>query len=362
MKDQNSVLNSDEITFEDIVIRGKFFLGYLLRKWKLLVLVGLLGGLMGVLFAYFQKPKYTAELTFALEDEKSTGMGLSSALGIASSLGLDIGGGAGSIFTGANVIELLKSRKIIELALLKKVTYKGTETSLAEVYIEFNNLRRGWDKKIGNVDLNQILRFSPDTERSKYTLQQDSVLGIIYKQVLKNNLIVSQKDKKVAIVTIEVKSLNEFFSKTLAEVLVNEVSEFYIETKIKKSKNNVNILSYQADSIRKELYCSITGVAFENDNVYNLNPAMNIKRIPSSKRQIDVQANTAILTQLVTNLELARVALRKETPLIQIIDQPILPLKKDKLSKLKSLVIGGLIFNFIYIIFLGVRMNKNFKN
>ena len=84
MKDQNSVLNSDEITFEDIVIRGKFFLGYLLRKWKLLVLVGLLGGLMGVLFAYFQKPKYTAELTFALEDEKSTGMGLSSALGIAS--------------------------------------------------------------------------------------------------------------------------------------------------------------------------------------------------------------------------------------------------------------------------------------
>ena len=89
---------------------------------------------------------------------------------------------------------------------------------------------------------------------------------------------------------------------------------------------------------------------------------MNIKRIPSSKRQIDVQANTALLTQLVTNLELARVALRKETPLIQIIDQPILPLKKDKLSKLKSLVIGGLIFNFIYIIFLGVRMNKNFKN
>ena len=210
--------------------------------------------------------------------------------------------------------------------------------------------------------VNQILRFSPDTERSKYTLQQDSVLGIIYKQVLKNNLIVSQKDKKVAIVTIEVKSLNEFFSKTLAEVLVNEVSEFYIETKIKKSKNNVNILSYQADSIRKELYGAITGVAFENDNVYNLNPAMNIKRIPSSKRQIDVQANTAILTQLVTNLELARVALRKETPLIQIIDQPILPLKKDKLSKLKSLVIGGLIFNFIYIIFLGVRMNKNFKN
>ncbi len=55
---------------------------------------------------------------------------------------------------------------------------------------------------------------------------------------------------------------------------------------------------------------------------------MNVRRAPSAKRQVDVQANKAILTELVKQTELAKVTLRKETPLIQIIDRPILPLMK----------------------------------
>jgi hypothetical protein len=45
---------------------------------------------------------------------------------------------------------------------------------------------------------------------------------------------------------------------------------------------------------------------------------------------VDVQANTAILTEeLVKQTELAKVTLRKETPLIQIMNGPILPLTKN---------------------------------
>ena len=109
------------------------------------------------------------------------------------------------------------------------------------------------------------------------------------------------------------------------------------------------IYQKQADSIRIELNNAISGVAEASDNTFNLNAALNIKRVPSSHRQVDVQANTAILTQLVTNLEMARVTLLKETPLIQIIDKPILPLKKEKLGYLKALVFGGGIFSILFI-------------
>jgi uncharacterized protein involved in exopolysaccharide biosynthesis len=54
-----------------------------------------------------------------------------------------------------------------------------------------------------------------------------------------------------------------------------------------------------------------------------------------------VQANTAILTELVKQSELAKVTLRKETPLIQIIDRPILPLAKERFGKAKGIVLGG---------------------
>jgi len=149
-----------------------------------------------------------------------------------------------------------------------------------------------------------------------------------------------------------VNSISELFAKTFCETIARETSEYYVEIKSKKSRSNVEILQHQADSIRAELNGAITGVAAAADNVFNLNMAMNVKRAPSAHRQVDVQANTAILTQLVTNLELAKVSLLKETPLIQTIDMPILPLEKDKVSKLKSLLLGGFLAGFLTILYL----------
>ena len=113
-----------------------------------------------------------------------------------------------------------------------------------------------------------------------------------------------------------VKTENELFSKLFCEQLLKETSDFYIETKSKKARLNVDVLQHQADSIRAELNNAITGVATATDNVYNLNPAFNVKSTPSKRKQVDVQANTAILTQLVAQLELSKVSLRKETPLV----------------------------------------------
>ena len=121
----------------------------------------------------------------------------------------------------------------------------------------------------------------------------------------------------------------------------------------------MDILVRQTDSIRGELNGAITGVAVANDNTFNLNPALNVRRAPSARRQVDVQANTAILTELVKQTELAKVTLRKETPLIQVIDRPILPLKKEKFGKAKGLFIGGFLAGFFTILYLvGRRVLK----
>ena len=115
------------------------------------------------------------------------------------------------------------------------------------------------------------------------------------------------------------------------------------------------ILERQTDSIRRELNGAITGVAVANDNTFNLNPALNVRRAPSARRQVDVQANTAILTELVKQSELAKVTLRKETPLIQIIDKPILPLPKEKFGKAKGILIGGFLFGFLTVLYLLIK-------
>ncbi|WP_426091834.1 lipopolysaccharide biosynthesis protein [Flavobacterium sp. DSR3-2] len=347
MNEQNT---NDEISLKELIEKGRGWFSYLLGQWKIIILAGIMGAGLGLVYSYGKKPIYTATLTFALEDEKGGG-GLGGALGLASSFGIDLGGDGGSIFTGSNLTELFKSRVMVEQTLLGPVIVDGKTISLAEMYIQ----NQGWRQKWNDKPKFATIQFLPETKRTYFTRVHDSILGIMYQDLSKTGLTVGQKDKKIAIITIDVSSTNELFSKYFIESLVKEVSDFYVTTKSKKARENMDILERQTDSIRRELNGAITGVAVANDNTFSLNPAMNARRAPSARRQVDVQANTAILTELVKQTELAKVTLRKETPLIQVIDRPILPLTKEKLGKAKGIVMGGVLAMFLMTLGLIVR-------
>jgi uncharacterized protein involved in exopolysaccharide biosynthesis len=350
MTDEQSQIDNDEISLKELIQKIHDWIAYLKTHWKLIICIAALGGILGFVYASFQKSTYLATTTFVLEEDKGGG-GLGGAMGLASSFGFDLGGGGGGLFTSSNIIELMKSRLVVEKTLLNSVQVDGKETSLADYYIQINKLKKGWTKKpsIANIS------FPVNADRTKFSLEQDSILQTISAGLTKNNLVIAQKDKKVSIISLTVKTENELFSKLFCEQLLKETSDFYIETKSKKSRLNVDILQRQADSIRAELNGAITGVAAASDNVYNLNPAYNVKKTPGTKRQVDVQANTAILTQLVAQLELSKVSLRKETPLVQVIDRPIFPLEKDKVGELKSMVLGGFLAGFLTVLYLVFR-------
>jgi hypothetical protein len=351
MDEQNP---NDEISLKELLEKGKEWYNYLLSQWKIIVIAGVIGAALGLTYSFIKKPVYTATLSFALEDEKSGG-GLGSALGLASSFGIDLGGGAGSVFTGSNLTELFKSRSMVEQTLLSPIVVEGNTISLAEMYIQ----NEGWREEWMEEPIYRSIQFSPNANRKNFTRVHDSILGVIYSNLSKTALNVAQKDKKIAIINIDVVSTNELFSKYFTEALAKEVSDFYIATKSQKSRENMDILERQTDSIRRELNGAITGVAVANDNAFGLNPAMNVRRVPSARRQVDVQANTAILTELVKQSELAKVTLRKETPLIQIIDRPILPLKKEKFGITKGILTGVFLSGFLMVMgLIGKRLLK----
>jgi hypothetical protein len=350
----NKNMENDEITLKELLLKAKEWYVFLLSKWKTIVLAGIVGALLGLGYSFTKKPIYTATLTYALEDGKAAGGGLGS---LASSFGLDLGsaGSNSGAFAGANLMELFKSRAMVEQTLLAPVTQNNKTISLAEMYIQDKKWRDKWEEK----PKLKSLQFLPNADKSKFTRAQDSIFGVIYKGLSKSSLTVDQKDKKVAIGTITLNSTNEYFAQQFTLALTNTVTDFYIETKSKRAKENMDILVRQTDSIRGELNGAITGVAVANDNTFGLNPALNVKRVPSARRQVDVQANTAILTEIVKQAELAKVTLRKETPLIQVIDQPILPLPKEKFGKAKGILLGGILAGFLTI--LGLIIRRIFK-
>jgi uncharacterized protein involved in exopolysaccharide biosynthesis len=352
----SSSTTDDEISLKAILFNLKEWITYLLSKWMVVIGACIIGAGIGLMNTYNEKPVYTATLSFVVEGETMPGSG---GIGLASQLGIDVGGSAGSIFSSANLLEFFKSRMIIEQTLLKPVNVGGKTISLAEWYIQISQWRKSWLKKEGF----QNIQFLPNADRESFTRVQDSIMGTMFQYISTSNLIVAQNDKRVSIYSIEVKSTDEGFAKYFTEALAKEVSDFYVLTKSNKAKMNLAILQRQTDSIRAELNGAIKGVAEADDNTFGLNPALGLQRVPSDRRKVDLQANTAIFTALVQQTEMAKITFRNETPLIQIIDRPILPLKKEKFGKKNGILLGGFLAGlFIVIGLVAKRMIKTILN
>lgn len=343
MTTNTEISEKEEITLKELILKMRDWINYIKSKWLIVGIISVLGAVFGLVYATFQKPSYTASLSFALEEE---GSGASAAMGLASQLGIDIGGAtSGGAFKGANVLEIFKSRLMIQKALLEP-TVTNKKKSLAEIYIDANDWRKSWKE-------NEKLKKINFPVRAKVLSRtQDSILGVIYDNMIKSELTVGQKDKKNSVIFIELASKSEDFSKQFTEKLAIIVSDFYIETKSKKARQNLAILQHQVDSVRAQLSASVLGVAVSTEQTFGLNPALNVQRVPSAKKQIDVQTNTAVLTELIKQAEIAKINVRKETPLIQVIDKPILPLKKEKFGKVKGVVLGGFLAAFLVTGFL----------
>ncbi|EDM37192.1 hypothetical protein PBAL39_05318 [Pedobacter sp. BAL39] len=345
----NNLDNSDEISVKEMGIKLKQLQVYLRSKWLLICSVGIIGGVLGGAYAWIKKPAYSAITTFVLEEGGASGGGLGPLSGLASMAGFDVNGGGGGIFQGDNILELYKSRRMIKKTLLTSVDHNGKKELLIDHYLMFNGIREKWDK---NPKLKGLSFSNPNN----FGRIQDSILNSITFDINKNYLNVVKPEKKLNIIRAEVKGPDEFFSKEFNDQIVKNVSDFYVQTKTKKSLDNIAILQTKTDSVRNVMNGAIYTAAAISDATPNLNPTRQVQRIaPVQKSQFNAETNKAVLGELVKNLELSKMSLLKETPLIQVIDSPVYPLSVNSLGKLKGFVIGGFLGVFIICILLMVR-------
>lgn len=343
MEEKNyKVADGDDQSLRNLIVDIKDIGAYLWSKWLIILIVGLVGGAIGLMVSILQNPKYVARLTFVLEEEKSGGV--TNLGGLAAMAGINLGPAGGGLFQGENILDLYNSRRMISQTLLSKT--ENNDTLLIDRYLNFSGLRDNWSGKVATMQLANLDFTLPDEQ---FTLKHDSIMGMIVTSIQENNLKVSRPDRQKSLVEVIVSSKNEEFSKDFTEELVREVNEFYVRTRTGKAQRNLAILEGQVDSVRQELDAALAGVAVSMDANPNPNLARRVLSVGSSRRQVDVQANQAILTELVRNQEMAKVTLRNETPLIQVVDHPILPLEKQILSKFKGIIIGGLLAGFLIV-------------
>ena len=347
----NKSKNNEVISIVELISVAKKYWSYLLSKWLVILIFGLSGGALGLLASFIIPPKYTAHLSFALI-EKSTGGGLAD---LASSFGFgNLAGGNNGAFSGDNLLEIIKSRNAVEKTLLTQVNHKGKNENLVEMFIDTYQMRKEWENNKKNIEL-QHLSFPVGQKRETFTRTQDSILDLIYQSTSNiKTLSIVRKDKKNSIVTVDFISINEEFSKLFIEKLMEQTYSFYKETKTSQSRANINMMQHTADSI-KGLYESALYKGAGISQV-NINQALQFAAVPRIKQERDVQLYGTVYAEVLKNLETLKLDMARETPIIQIIDTPRYPLKKDRIGKAKGIILGGILGGFLIIGYLLISM------
>ncbi|MEO5890132.1 MAG: hypothetical protein ABIQ31_07765 [Ferruginibacter sp.] len=328
-----------QVPLKDIIVKLKRWAGYIFSKKIILILSMVAGAGIGLLYTFLKKPEYTGTLTFVLYSESK----LSGMSALASQFGLDINMGSSGAFDGDNITGLLNSERIIIPVILK--VPKDGKTTLLNTFIEREGLLKKWKKK---SRLKDYLPF-PE-QKSAFKLVQDSLLQEVCEYLVKNNLLVDKIDKKLNYYRLRVKTHDPILSVNLANYIVSEASDFYIQTKTKLARQNLVMITHEADSLSTLLRGILVNNA-QNTEV-NLNPAFQVARAPLQQGQLRLNAVGIAYGEVIKNLELAKITLQKETPLYQVIDAPLLPLKKQQPSILAGILTGAFVAGFATFILL----------
>ena len=321
---------------------------YLLSNLKGIVIITSIFLSLVLLFNFIKSPVHYARTSFVLDSESSSNSigdiaSLASLAGINASSFID----ASSLFQIDNIQELYRSNSMIKQTLLTDSDFGNERSLLINRLASNEKIDKKWDKL--NVD------FSSYNSKSNNLRVHDSILNEVVKIIKEKYLLVDKPSRKTTIIEIGFDHKDELFAKSFNENLVSIVNYFYFKTKTQKTGENLKILERQADSVKKVLDKSILFLAEKDQSIPNPNPLTKVSLVPYQKALVDVQANGAIYQQIVTQLELAKVTHRNNTPLIQIIDKPVLPLENSRLKLFECFVygiFGGLFFSVLYYSFL----------
>lgn len=308
----------------------------------MLLLVFSISILVALVLYHSQKPDYRAVTTFILEEKSTPGGGLA---GLASQFGFDIGNlGGGSIFTGDNILDILRSKKIINEVLLTRLDSGKNAQTLADLFLDFKGWKKKWRSKAELKDIN----FTNVQNLETLSLKQDSVLNEIHSFIIKHALSTDRLNKKGSIISVQITATNSVFARLMTERMVSAAANLYLDIKTGTAQANISKLQRRSDSLLV-LLNQKSYVAAANQPL-DINPGIKSAVVPLEIVSRDKTVLATLYAEVTKNLEASKLILSQQTPVIQILDRPGQLLNDNKRSLTYMLVVtpvAGIVLYFV---------------
>ena len=319
---------SDEITLKDIVLKIKLWWSIVWPQRTKIILPALAIGLMAAMYTKFiAKPVYTASYQLFFEED---GGSMSSAMRLASSFGLSMGGsGATSSIT---VQEYLTSRDNIAKAMIAE----SNQGVMAERYYAYALYE--------DQEFNEVF-YANFGKNQRYT---DSILSEITLE-LNEGFIAATLDEESGTVNFAINGYDETFVFDLSKALISNTEDAFLDWKKKKGQSAIEAFQGKVDSLELAIDATLRRLGeYEDQNNSLVSSVDKMKRM---RLTIDMEALKVAYGEYIKGLEMSKADLMNLEPPFKYFDEPTYPLYKEEGSAVKAGIFGSVITAFLLVLF-----------
>lgn len=348
------IIHSDEkeLTLKEIILLVQEYSKELLSNWLLIACFVIPITAYLVWGSLSPELTYLGSITFMVNEDK--GENMSNVAGLLSSFRI------GSKLDDENalekVLQLFRSRRIVENTIFQKIIIDGKDDYIANhivdiysyprllgPYRKFGMSQRQWLDEMEKLD---GFRFQSDSS-IHFNKEGQIMMQVLYDWVVGNpdlgigSMVGSTIDEKTGIMNISLTTIDEALTLKMVMKLYDELSDFYIEKTIEKQLKIFEIMEFKRDSIQAELMAADRQLAeFEDSNRSLVWVRGELKR---TRLERDVRILEIMYGEVIRKLEVADFALRRKRPYVEIIDEPVSPINPSGASVISALIIGLLI-------------------
>lgn len=334
---------------DELVINLKALWGIIFKEKWFIIGFTVLTALAGVAFAFMSKEEYRSEGKILPEMQGKSGS-LGQFAGLAALAGVDVGSASGGVDAVRPDLypDVLKSTPFFLRLFQEKVVDRNNNQMQFQTFYNKEVL----DGKLKEKD--QKDKFPKSENYISFNRQTEKNIKDLKERIL------CSYDKKAGVIAISVKMPDPVVAANVARFSMNYLTDYIINYRTEKQKRDLDFLAERLQAAKGNYFSNQLKKASYTDQM-PLN-ALRLQTADLQRERIEAEYKTSssFYNSLLQKYEEAKLKIQQETPVIKVLEPPVVPNLKSEPKRLIIITLGTLV-GFVISFLLSFLKRSNRK-
>jgi uncharacterized protein involved in exopolysaccharide biosynthesis len=338
MEEKNDGLNINFNALRGIILKEK----WIIINFTFFITV------LGILYAFLSKEEFRAEGKILPEMQGKSGT-LGQFAGLAALAGVDVSSASGGIDAVRPDLypDVLTSTPFFLRLFQEKVIDRNNKQMLFQTFYNKEVLEgklKEKDQKDKFPKSKNYISFNRQTEKNIKDLKER---------------ILCSYDKKVGVIAISVKMPDPVVAANVARFSMNYLTDYIINYRTEKQKRDLDFLAERLNAAKGKYFNNQSKKASYTDQM-PLN-ALRLQTADLQRERIEAEYKTSssFYNSLLQKYEEAKLKIQQETPVIKVLEPPVVPNLKSE-PKRAIIVLISILLGLFFGLLVSILIKKNY--